>query len=146
MPRATLDTSTTVRKELKTLEQGYVVLRRMSYGDILQRRAMQMQMTMALDNKKNASMDVQMDDGRVSQFEFSKCIVEHNLTDDRDRLLNLSDPVVFRSLDPQIGQEIEGFIEELNNWEKAEEDFRQRSEPLSSSDGAQDLTSTSPSS
>jgi len=129
MPRATVDTTATVRKELTTLPDGYVVLRKLPYGAKLQRSSEAMKMTMEMGRgrgKKNAKADVEMLQHASTLFDFRHCIVEHNLEDETGRTLNLHDPNDINNLDPQIGEEVSNLIDELNNFEadeEAKEDF-----------------------
>lgn len=122
MPNAT-SSSEAVRKELKTLPDGYVVLRQMSYGQILHRRGL-MKLSLKTTGKKNADFEgeMAMANAAIQAFEFQNCVTEHNLEDVDGRLLNLSNPVDFAKLDPRVGQEVESLIEEMNNFDEAEDD------------------------
>jgi hypothetical protein len=137
MPNAVLDTSTTTRVDLKTCPGGFVLLKRMSYGDILKRRELQLKMTMSSGPKtKGFEGEMQLTSSAVSQFEFAHCIVDHNLEDASGRKLNLTSAADFIRLDPQIGQEIEKAIEDQNNYE-GDEDFTEPSGQQLSLDGNQ---------
>lgn len=121
MPRATLDTTFTERHDLKTCPGGYVVLRKLSYGQILERRALMKLSVTTRKGQKNLEGELAMANRRIQEFEFQKCVVDHNLEDDMERKLNLSDPVVLQTLDPRIGAEIEALISDLNNFEDDDE-------------------------
>jgi hypothetical protein len=138
MPRATVDTTAVVKKELRTLPDGYVVLRKMPYGAKLQRSSEAMKMSMQMKGRgknRDSKADVEMLQHASTMFDFRHCIVEHNLEDDKGRVLNLSDPIDVNNLDPQIGEELSELIDELNNFENDEdtkEDFETGSGPQSS--------------
>lgn len=127
MARATVSKATEIKK-LTTLpateedpEGGWIELRRLSYGEKLAKDAEAMKMRFAMDSGPTQSMDAEL--SLISEFvtlmEFSKCIMNHNLTDDNDKPLNFRDPASVRSLDPRVGDEISGLIGEMNDFEKA---------------------------
>src|SRR6478752_98009 len=120
MPRATV-TQTTENKNLKTCEGGVVTLRRMSWGDVLTRRTLASVMQMSGDSK-NKSFEVEMilSNEKVTLFEFSKCIVDHNLEDEKGVKLNLTNINDIKKLDPKIGGEIDALISDMNNFEDEE--------------------------
>jgi hypothetical protein len=123
MPVATVNTGDTERHDLKTAPpDGYVVLRRMTYGQTLERRALMKLSIHTQKGKKDLTGEMAMANRRIQEFEFRYCIVEHNLTDNQERLLNLADPVVLQTLNPRVGQEIESIISDMNNFEEDEDD------------------------
>jgi hypothetical protein len=125
MPRATVNLEDTETHNLKTAPpDGKVVLRRMSYGQIVQRRAM-LKMSFSGDAKKGKDAvagEIAMADEKITQFEFKTCIVDHNLEDDQGKKLNLASPVDFNRLDPRVGQEIEKLIGDMNNFNEEDEE------------------------
>lgn len=144
MPRATIDTTATKRFELKTLptadgeEAGFVELRKLDYGQILERRDMSAKM--AIENigqgrSEDMRVTTELVQQMVTQFEFKNCIVDHNLEDETGKKLNLGDPKSFKKLDPQVGQEIAQLIDDMNQWEpdssgKELKIFEDESEPV----------------
>lgn len=141
MPVATVS-QTTDRKELKSLpavagdEAGFVELKKLPYGGILIRRDMSSKMIMEQrarrkgqkadpDEVQKVEMELMQEVTRM--YEFANCIVSHNLTDVNGNPLDFSKPVHVKSLDPQVGQEIETYIDEMNRelTEDEEEDFSQ---------------------
>ena len=120
MPRATVDIGATDKFPLKTLPEGYVVLRRMSFGQILERRMFTKLEVESGGKGKDLRGELAMANRRVTEFEFKHCIVEHNLEDDDGRPLNLSTVPDFNKLDPRVGQEIEALITDMNNFEEDE--------------------------
>jgi hypothetical protein len=112
----------TERFDLKTLPEGFIVLRKMSYGQILQRRTM-MKLSLQMGGKqKDMQGEMAMANARVNEFEFRTCIVEHNLEKEEGVLLNFTNPVDVASLDPKVGQEIEEHINKMNNLEDEEDE------------------------
>lgn len=120
MPRATVDTTAAEKFDLKTCEGAFVALRRLSYGEKLHRTGLSMQMNIEGDNPKNAKMAMEMMQERTTLFDFSKCIVDHNLEDDNGKKLNLATAQDMNRLHPQIGEEISTLIDKMNNFEEDE--------------------------
>src|SRR5262245_32755729 len=114
-----------VRKDLKSLEGAFVELRQLSYDEMLERRDGATKMLMERgDNNANAQMAVQIANKWSNYYTFPRCIVEHNLTDDNGVALDFRRPeLVFKHLDPRVGQEIERYIDEMNNEEEPSPDF-----------------------
>jgi hypothetical protein len=116
MPRATVNLNDTRRFDLKSLPGGFIILRKMSYGQILHRQEMAMKMS-AQASKGADSMKMEMENAHqaVAVFEMMTCIVEHNLTgDDENVLLDFRIGATTTLLDPQVGQEIGLYIDEMN--------------------------------
>jgi hypothetical protein len=110
MPKA-VATTETERLELKSLEGGWVELRRLTYGEKLKRRDMTAKMHQTgSDNKTYA----QIDNYAVTMFEFSRTVVDHNLEGDNERKLNFKDPSDVERLDPRVAGEIEDKIMAMN--------------------------------
>lgn len=123
MPRATRSPDHE-RIELKSCPGGFVVLRQMSYGEYLKRR--EMAANMEVESKKggkgqDAKSIINMMARRTSEFEFSSCIVEHNLEDDKGDLLDFGRSSTLDVLDPRIGEEIDINIERMNQFSEEEE-------------------------
>lgn len=125
MPRATVDTTSTKRFELKTLPEGYVELVKMTYGQKLDRMALVTKMTVKAERgrgkgrgQRNRDFEGQMEMAQmeVAALEFRTCIVGHNLEDETGRLLNFSIVGDIKRLDPKIGDEIGTYIDELNQF------------------------------
>lgn len=130
--RAVTNPQETERIELKSLPEGYVVLRRMSYGEYLQRRDMTVDMSMERDGAKGVrdmQMAMKMANKRVMEYEFSKTVVEHNLEDENGNPLNFSDPRTLDRLDPRVGEEIGTHIDRMNSFGEDAEAFLRESGP-----------------
>lgn len=120
MPRA-FAISDTERVDLKTCEGGYVVLKRMTYGQMLQRREL-VKMAVELGKGKNAVGEMALANKEVSYLEFKWCIVEHNLEkDDSGTPFNFANSADVDLLDPRIGSEIDDNISRMNNFEENED-------------------------
>jgi hypothetical protein len=118
MPKAVADTEP-VQKDLKTLPEGFVLLKRMSYGAWLHRRDISMKMGMSMDAKDNTGEGTMgLNTEEVTQYEFAMCIVDHNLEDENGGKLNFANGGGGTNrLDPRIGNEISQYIEELHEFD-----------------------------
>jgi len=121
MPIATV-VNASERFELESLPEAFVVVRRMTYGESLKRDAMS---TKFLVGGQTDSRDVQgqveMQTEQVALWDFANCIMEHNLTDENDRLLNFKNAADVRRLSKPIGAEIGEIIDRVNSAEKSDE-------------------------
>jgi hypothetical protein len=120
MPRATVNINDTQTFELRSLPEAFVTLRRLTYGEWLDRQTMSMSMEMSGDNRENATARMQIAQAAVSQYEFSKCIVDHNLEDDAGNKLDFrtKTAMTISLLDPRVGQEIGTLIDKMNQIEE----------------------------
>lgn len=123
MPVATVDPEETHRFELKSLPEGFVVLRRMSYGEWLQRQEMLLKMKIESQGKSNTSGEMSMANKEVTALEFRNCIVDHNLTDSQGNNLDFRSPIAIATLNPKVGSEIGEYINGLHEFEVNEENF-----------------------
>ena len=122
MPKATADVMSTSKHDLKSLPpDGFVELRRMTYGQSLERREM-LKMTMAASDDKDGSFvgEMAMASAKITQAEFAWCVVDHNCEADDGRKLDFNNLVDFKSLDPRVGSEIEKLISDMNNFKEIE--------------------------
>lgn len=118
----------TVKKELKTCPpDGYVEIKRMNYGESLERKDLMAEMSMEMrDNKtrskdENIKLQMKMLQEKISLWEFATLIVDHNITDDKGAKLNFKNPSHVKALVGQLGDEITKYINELNSFEDDEE-------------------------
>ena len=116
MPNATVSFESQ-RHELRTCPGAFVELKRMSYGQIVERRSMLKLSVAQSKGSKDFKGEMAMANREITMFEFKVCIVDHNLTDVNDRQLNLGSAMDFSALDPRVGQEIEDLIGKMNNFE-----------------------------
>ena len=120
MPRGTV-AQNTERYDLKTLPpDGFVVIRRMTFGEKLahQDDALHMQSTGV---GKNSSLELKSMFRKMALTDFGNLVVDHNITDDQDRLLNFKSAQDVLALDPRVGDEISQLIDALNTYEDTEE-------------------------
>lgn len=127
MPRAVVQRET-VKRELKSVEEGWVELIQLPYYEMLKRRDNAMKMSMELNpnlgDEDIRRLDLGFANEWTTQFDFANCIADHNLTDDQDKKLDFKNELVFQILDPRVGLEIEKLITELNQEEaRKQEDF-----------------------
>lgn len=120
MPRATVDFNDTKRHELKSLPEAFVVLKRLSYGQKLQRQSMAMEMEMKQQGKDTQS-SFQIAATKVAEFDFKNCIVDHNLEDEQGNKLNFQNPADVHRLHPAIGEEVGELIDGMNSFEDSDE-------------------------
>lgn len=141
MPRATV-THETVRRELKTCPGGYVELRTLTFHEMNTRQDIALRMYQERSTPKKgqkrqteetvrAYMDIA--NVAVTEYEFRNCIHDHNLEDENGDLIDFTKPMQAWRLDPKIGQEINNYIDELNQWEEDDEDLTPLGTPASSS-------------
>lgn len=117
MPNASISVEP-VKYELKTCEGGYVVIKRMPYGKWLKRSEMSLEMkAQQQKGSRSTDLDISLMNLQVTLFEFSTCIVDHNLEDETGNKLDFKNAVSFELLDPRIGNEIAGYISELHEFE-----------------------------
>lgn len=114
MPIGTV-TRNTERKDLITLPGGYVVVRRMTYGEKLERQDDMLNMRTSIDS---SSFELKMMSKSMALKDFGNLIVEHNITDENERLLNFKDAKDVVSLDPRVGEEIGALIDGINTFEE----------------------------
>lgn len=129
------------RKELRTVQGGYVLLRRLPYDEILKRREMATRLSMEqTSNRRGRSRKEREDQGRTiielaqvatREYEFKNCIVEHNLTVDGVDVDFNQPQLAFKVVDPKVLQEIEFYLSELNQEtdEDELEDFLNAAKP-----------------
>lgn len=103
---------------------GFVTIRRMTWGEKLKRQSMMTQYRMEMTkNSKDQDMalDVNILQEKVSLWEFQNLIVEHNLTDADEKPLNFRNVADIVRLGPVVGEEIQKYIDEVNSFEETEE-------------------------
>jgi len=120
VPKATVDKSKVYGPyDLKTAPpDGYVKLRKLTYGETMQRMEIG---AGNVEGTRKGKMSMKVGALAMEAFEFGRCIVEHNLTDENGHLLNLGSVAGLNLLDPQIGDEIAKLINDLNRAESEEE-------------------------
>jgi len=122
MPVAVV-TEEKVRKDLKTLEGGFVVIRQMTYGERLLRQSKTGKMKVSAG--KGKEFEGEMDMGsfvrEFAYWDFANLIIEHNLELKPGELLNLKNPTHVDLLRGDVGEEIGTYIDQINSFEDVEE-------------------------
>lgn len=131
MPKATVSHDHQ-RFELETLPGGFVLLRQLSYYEMMHRRdiAAKLYTEQKVETGKSRRerrakganqpteemirSQLEIMNVAIMEFEFSNCIVDHNLEDDNGAKLDFNNPMTFRVLHPKVGAEIGRYIDELN--------------------------------
>jgi hypothetical protein len=106
------------RFDLKSLEGAYIVVREMTYGEKIMRSGMSGAMKLLKDTKKSDYVgELSMETQKITLWDFSNLIVEHNLEDRDGRALNFKLEADVRKLSSKIGEEVGTRIDEVNNFE-----------------------------
>lgn len=132
MPIGTVDPNKYDRFDLKTLPDGYVMLRPLPFGMKLERRdkATKMSMEAAAGRGSDSTQKFELETlSKWSRaYDFKHCIGEHNITDVNDVQLDFGNPMTLQLLNPKLGSELESLIDKLNEDESEEslEDFTKR--------------------
>lgn len=117
MPRA-VSIGYNQRYELKSVPEGYVVIRRLTHGEKAERQALNNKMTMkATRGKRDVDSEITIFNAKVDMYNFAHCIVEHNLEDEHERLLDFTNPADVNKIDGKITEEISTYIDRENNFE-----------------------------
>jgi hypothetical protein len=117
MPRA-VSIGHTVRYELKSVPEGYVVIRRLTHGEKSERQMFNNKLTMkATRGRRDVDSEITLYNAKVDMFNFAHCITEHNLQDADDRLLDFTNPTDVNKIDGKITEEISTYIDKENNFE-----------------------------
>lgn len=126
MPVAVVVDDTSDKIELKTLPpDGYVVVRRMSYGESLAREAKATKLLVAGGDRKNskdapqAEVDIQTE--ALALWDFANLVVEHNCQDKDGRVLNFKNIADVKKLSGSVGREIGKIIDDYNDVEESED-------------------------
>ena len=143
MPVGTIDPSAYERKDLKSLQGAYIMVRPLPYGKKLERRDKATRMFMESEVKSGKSqrqVETEMQRFELETlnkwarvFDFSYCIGDHNITDVNGQNLDFSSPMTYNTLAPRIGDEIEEILDSINNAEDDGDEDTFTPLPLSSS-------------
>jgi len=123
-----------VKYELRTAPpDGYVMLRRLPFDEILKRREMGTRLSMEQESGKRSRrakdekqrIDIEMAQTITREYEFANCIVDHNLEVNGQPVDFTKPKQAFRLVDPLVLQEIEEYLSDLNGEfdEEELEDF-----------------------
>jgi hypothetical protein len=125
--------------ELSSIKGGFVVLKRLNYGQKMSRRGLLSKAKMLTGGGGNRAerraksnqgfmAELELMNEKVTFFEYANCIVDHNLEyltnpDDKSSVakLDFTNPEHVKMLDGRVGEEIDELINDLNNFEEDEE-------------------------
>lgn len=130
MPDGTVSQET-YKRELKSLPpDGFVELKMLPYHDMLVRRDKgsiasmeQIQQKRKKGEPETAKLTIESLQTWERDYMFRNCIVSHNITDKKGVLLDFNSPMAFKMLRPDIGMEIERYIDELHSEDEITTDF-----------------------
>lgn len=133
MPIATGNLAATERHDLKSLPDGYVVLKRLSHGESMARRGFLSRAK--VEGGARSSRDKKLAKGFVAEldlmneqttlYEWAHCIVDHNLTFmdvETERKLDFRIPEHVKMVDGRVAAEIDDLITDLNNYDLDDEE------------------------
>jgi len=105
--------------DLETLPGGFVVLRKLSYGELLTRRNLGLGVNAPFRrDTEEVDFQLQMDQSASRFFEFAHMILDHNLEDENGKPLNMNSAADVQRLDPAVAQEIEEYMNDLNTMDE----------------------------
>lgn len=119
VPRATISVEPQLVELATCPPDGFVKLRRMTFGELMTSQDMAYQVSMkASQDVNNPDMALDISRAKVTEYQFGTCIVDHNLEDDKGRKLSFKSAQDIHLLDSNIGQEIQASIDDIHNWNK----------------------------
>lgn len=121
MPVGTVTNTVSEPIPLKTLPEGFVIVRRMSYGEELQRSAIATKFTVGGSNTKDFGGEVDIQTEKLALWDFANLVVDHNITDEKERKLNFKNEADVRMLSSEIGKEIGDIIDDFNAVKETKE-------------------------
>jgi hypothetical protein len=126
MPKATVDMAPQMLS-LKSVEGGSITVRPLSYGQKKARADIATRMYSEVDEDQGKARDnrmyMDMLNRATTVYDFSHCILDHNLEDDQGRQLNFGNEATLDVLDPRIGTEIENILAKINGDDESLKDF-----------------------
>lgn len=111
------------RHDLKTVPGGWVEIRRMTYGQKLDRQNM-LKLGIEMNSRsKDVKGELAMANKEATYLDFRNCIIDHNLFKDQEELqkINFASRLDIDFLDPRVGEEIDTILNKLNNFEESDE-------------------------
>jgi hypothetical protein len=91
----------------------------MPYGQWLHRQELAMRLSIEAQGRQAAGFkgEMVMANSAVTQFEFTHCIISHNLENENGDALDFRSAQALAVLDPKVGQEISTYISEMHEFE-----------------------------
>lgn len=111
----------TKRFELRSLPEGFVIVRQMTYGERLQRQNLSSKMKVSADKKSEYAGEFEMAIEKLGLWDFQNLVVDHNLEDQHGNKLNFKNIADIKRLSSKVGEEIGKYIDELNSFEDVDE-------------------------
>jgi len=111
------------RHELKSLPGAWVDVRRMTYGQKLERQNM-LKLGIEMNSRsKDVKGELAMANKEATYLDFKNCVVDHNLFKDEaeTQKINFASRMDVDLLNPRVGEEIDRILNELNNFEEGDE-------------------------
>ena len=114
------------RKNLKTLADAYVVIRRMNHGQKMTRGSLSDKMRFSGSKKsRDVQGEIDLMQREITLWEWMNLIEDHNLEEyinprkpeEGTRKLDFSRPADIEKVDARVAEEISTYIGELNNFE-----------------------------
>jgi hypothetical protein len=125
MPSAVVTNNISDQIPLKSLPpDGFVVVRRMSYGEELSRSAKATKLLVGGDgkgSKDNFQGEVDIQTEAIALWDFANLVVDHNCEDVDSRKLNFKNVSDVKKLDARVGKEIGQIIDDFNNVEESDD-------------------------
>lgn len=151
MPVATANTKPEEFPLKSAPPDGFVKLKPLPFGGILTRRDNASKLSMRTSSgRKGRRGNRDLDEMNIDTmqletrfYEFSNCIVDHNLTDEGGTKLDFNRKETLSVLDPRIGAEIEDLIDKLNQEDDEDEIDAVKSSPSPSFSSAREQPKTS---
>jgi hypothetical protein len=144
MPVAVVDPEAYERRDLKSLEGAYIMVRPLPHGLVLRRRDKQSKMFVESNMGTQGHRKPQSEVGNrleietmnewATAYDYQYCIGDHNLEDRSGNKLDLGSQLVLQTLDPKVGAEIDTILSELNDFTE-DEDFTQQPSLSSQDEG-----------
>jgi hypothetical protein len=126
MPSAVVTDNVSDKMPLKSLPpDGFVIVRRMNYGEELSRSSKATKLLVGggdnKNNKDNFQGEVDIQTEAIALWDFANLVVDHNCEDADGRKLNFKNIADVKRLDSRVGKEIGQIIDDFNNVEDSEE-------------------------
>jgi hypothetical protein len=124
-------TGGTERFDLKTLSEGFVVIRRMNHGQKMTRGSLSDKMRFSSSKKsKDVQGEIDLMQREITIWEWTNLIEDHNLEEyinprkpeEGTRKLDFNRQIDIEKVDAKIAEEISTYISEINNFEADTED------------------------
>lgn len=117
-------TRKTEKFDLKTVDGGWVEIRRMTHGEKQKRRSFNSKMKVNAKSRRDIESEIETFNAQAENFDLQSCVVDHNLTymaDEVEQQLDFRNSVHVAMIDGIVVEEIATLIDKVNNFEDDEE-------------------------